>query len=403
MRLLLFTGKGGVGKTTTAAATAVHAARCGVRTLVASADTAHSLGDALGIRAGSAPVEIETGLFAQQVDARARGERSWRQVQEYLLAVLDELGVDPLAAEELTDFPGAAEVMGLLEIRDQVLHGDWDLVVLDCAPTAETLRLLTVPDVLRRYVQRLLPMERRIARMLAAGVRPGRTAGGLPRPGDHVVQAAERLSTELAGVREVLTAPTTTVRLVTTAESVVLAETRRTWTTLALHGFPVDAVVVNRVFPATADDAWRRGWAAAQQERLAEAAASFAPARLLIAGYADAEPVGLTALRRMGEALYGPVAPTSAASVLGSPRSIPGPRVERDGDAFVLALDLPLAAREDLELGRRGDELLVSVAGQRRVISLPSALRRCRVDGAALRKGSLDVRFVPDPNLWRAL
>jgi arsenite-transporting ATPase len=403
-RLLLFTGKGGVGKTTTAAATAAHASRCGVRTLVASADPAHSLGDALGVEVGHEPVEVAPGLFAQQVDARTRGERSWGEVQRYLVAALTELGVDPLAAEELTELPGAEEVLALLEVRDQVTAGGWDLVVVDCAPSAETLRLLALPEVLTRYVRRLLPMERRIARVLTGTVRPiaaSMSRAGVPVPADHVVEAAERLAAELAGVQEVLRSPQTSVRLVTTAETVVLAETRRTWTSLALHGFRVDQVVANRVFIG-GDDAWRQRWSAAQETVLAEADASFHPVPVLRAAYADGEPVGVAALGAFGERLLGPAAEWSAEAVLAPAGDPAGLDVERVDGGFVLGLDVPLARREDLELGRRGDDLVVTVSGRRRIVALPGALTRCQVAGAALRDGRLAVRFEPDPTLWPA-
>jgi arsenite-transporting ATPase len=398
-RLVLFTGKGGVGKTTAAAATAAHAARAGVRTLVASADPAHSLGDALGVAVGHTPVAVAPHLFAQQVDARARGERSWGEVQRYLVAALGELGVDPLAAEELTELPGAEEVLSLLEVRDQVTDGGWDLVVLDCAPSAETLRLLALPEVVARYVQRLLPMERRIARVLSHAVRPA--AAGVPMPSDAVVVAAEKLAGELAAVRDVLVAPETSVRLVTTPETVVLAETRRTWTSLALHGFRVDQVIANRVFDTGARDAWRRRWSAAQQAVLAEAAASFHPVPVLRAGYADAEPVGVEALTAFGERLLGPAAEWSPADVLAPAPEAAGLDVERVDGGFVLGLSVPLASRDELELGRRGDDLVVTVSGRRRVVALPGALRRCTVAGAALRDGRLAVRFEPNPALWR--
>jgi arsenite-transporting ATPase len=412
MRVVLFTGKGGVGKTTTAAATAVHAARCGVKTLVVSADPAHSLADALGVRLGPQPAEVSAGLFGQQVDPRARSERSWREIQEYLVAALDELGVDPLAADELTELPGADEVFSLLEVRDQVRHGPWDLVVVDCAPSAETLRLLAVPEVLTRYVHRLLPMERRIARIVSvtrrpgwarAGARDGVGAAGVPLPGDSVVEAAERFAAELAGVQEVLRSPSTSVRLVLTAESVVLAETRRTWTALAMHGFAVDAVVANRLFDDGSTDAWQQGWARAQAQVLAEAQASFGPVPVQRAGYTAAEPVGLEALAELGESLYGPPAPEAAAALL-APPSLPDPFVvEREATGFVLRLPLPLAERRDLDLGRRGDELVITVEGRRRVLALPSALRRCQVAGAQLRDGALSIRFEPDPAQWRPM
>jgi arsenite/tail-anchored protein-transporting ATPase len=412
MRVVLFTGKGGVGKTTTAAATAVHAARCGAKTLVVSADPAHSLADALGVGLGPRPTEVAAGLFGQQVDPRARNERSWREIQEYLVAALDELGVDPLAADELTELPGADEVFSLLEVRDQVRHGPWDLIVVDCAPSAETLRLLAVPEVLTRYVQRLLPMERRIARIVAVARRPGWNrvpaggpdgAAGIPLPGDAVVEAAERFAAELAGVQEVLRSPTTSVRLVLTAESVVLAETRRTWTALAMHGFAVDAVVANRLFDADSDDDWRSGWARAQARVLAEAQLSFTPVPVQRAAYTAAEPIGFEALAGLGESLYGPAVPEAVETLLAAP-SVPEPfTVARADDGFVLRLPLPLAERGDLDLGRRGDDLVVTVEGRRRVLALPSALRRCQVIGAQLRDGTLSIRFVPDPDRWRTI
>jgi arsenite-transporting ATPase len=400
LRLLLFTGKGGVGKTTVAAATAVHAARCGVKTLVTSTDTAHSLGDALASTLGPAPREVCEGLFAQHIDVRARGERSWRTVQEYLIAVLDAVGVEAAAAEELTVLPGAEEVLALLEVRDRALQGAWDLVVVDCAPTAETLRLLALPEALSGLLDRLLPVERRVIRALATGaaIRGGR---GLPVPRDEVVEGAELLRAELAGVRGVLTGQGASLRLVLTPESVVVAEARRTWTALSLYGYGVDAVVVNRLVPADGDDPWRAALARQQAEQLDEVLASFAPLPVLSAGYAACEPVGLPALAELAEALYGEPGPQGAADLLADPRSPDPIRVERSGSEFVLALQLPLADRRDLDLARQGDDLTLVVGGRRRVLSLPSGLRRCRVVGASLRDGELRVRFEPDPALWR--
>lgn len=400
MRLLLFTGKGGVGKTTVAAATAVHAARCGVKTLVVSTDAAHSLADVVGEPLGSMPREVGDGLFAQQVDARARAERSWRTVQEYVIAVLDAVGVDAPVAEELTTLPGAEEILALLEVRDQVRAGTWDVVVVDCAPTAETLRLLALPDVLAGLLGRLLPVDRRVVRALATGARGAR---GLPAPRDEVVEGVERLQAELAEVREVLTAPGSSVRLVLTPESAVVAEVRRTWTALVLYGYGVDAVVANRLVPGDGDDPWRAGWARQQAVQLAEVTASFAPLPVLLAGYLPAEPVGVAQLRELAEQVYGPPGTQAAADLLADPCLGPVLRVEREGSGFVLVLWLPLAQRRDLELSRQGDDLIVVVDGRRRVLSLPSALRRCQVVGAALRSGQLRVRFEPDPALWRPL
>jgi arsenite-transporting ATPase len=396
MRFLLFTGKGGVGKTTAAAGTATLAAGRGLRTLVLSTDAAHSLADAFDHPVGDQPTEVDENLFVQQVSAQRRFEHSWRELQEYLLSVLETAGVDPIEAEELTVVPGAEEIIALLEVRDRVRSGEWDLVVVDCAPTAETLRLLALPEALGWYMDRLFPMERRVVRSL----RPVLTkVAGVPMPADKVFDAVERLYAELAGVREVLTGPGTSVRLVLTPESVVVAEARRTHTSLALYGYRVDAVMANRIFPADSGDAWLRGWVAAQRVQLEEIEASFAPLPVYRSPYRAAEPVGCEELAAFAAAAYGagnripadPFTEPPAAELLS---------VQRSGEEYVLALALPLADRRDMDLVRKGDELVLTVGSYRRVLALPSALRRCVVAGAELREGRLHVRFEPDPSLW---
>src|SRR5680860_909660 len=267
MRIILFTGKGGVGKTTAAAGTAVMAARRGERTLVLSTDAAHSLADAFGVPIGSEPTEVETNLFVQQVDAQARFERSWAEIQGYLLSVLAASGVDPITAEELTVIPGAEEVLALLELRTHALSGDWDVIVVDCAPTAETLRLLALPEALGWYMDRVFPMERRVVKALRPVLA---RAAGVPMPHDSVFDAVERLHRDLEEVHEILTGKDSSVRLVLTPETVVVAEARRSLTTLSLFGYRVDGVIANRVFPEAGSDVWRKQWVSAQAEVLAE-------------------------------------------------------------------------------------------------------------------------------------
>ncbi len=388
MRVLLFTGKGGVGKTTAAAGTALLAAQRGLKTLVLSTDPAHSLADALDVTAGHEPEESWPGLFVQQVDAQRRLELSWWEIQQYLLSVLDSAGVDRLEAEELTVLPGAEEVLALLEVRDQVRSGRWDVVIVDCAPTAETLRLLALPEALGWYMERVFPVERRVLRTLRPVL--GR-AVGVPMPGEGVLDAVERFHAELAEVRDVLTDSGTTVRLVLTPESVVLAEARRTLTSLALYGYRVDGVVANRVFPDDAADAWRTGWVAAQQPLLADVEASFAPLPVYRSAYLASEPVGAAALLAFAQSCYGDADPFA------SPPDSDVLRVERDGELFHLSLRLPFADREHTDLARKGDELLLTVGGHRRILALPSALRRCEVTGAVLRDGRLTVTFTPVP------
>ena len=402
MRVLLFTGKGGVGKTTTSAATAALAARRGLKTLVLSTDPAHSLADALGVELGHEPTEITVdgtvGLYGQQVDTQRAFEDSWREVQHYLREVLEQGGVDPLEAEELTVLPGADEVLALLELRAQAESGRWDVVVVDCAPTAETLRLLALPGALGWYMERVFPRERRVVRSL----RPVLSQlAGLPMPPDKVFAAVERLHAELAAAQNLLTDPArSSVRLVLTPEAVVVAEARRTLTSLSLYGYRVDGVVANRVFPAGSTDPFLAGWVAAQAEQLAGIAASFGALPVWRSAYRGAEPVGLPDLLDLADDLYG-----DSAAEYGDPFAVvetPEPiGVERvASDEFVLTVALPHADKRDVDLVRKGDELVLTVGSHRRALALPSVLRRCVVDGAALRDGVLRVRFRPDPDMW---
>ncbi|MEP7017190.1 MAG: ArsA family ATPase [Actinomycetota bacterium] len=401
MRVVLFTGKGGVGKTTTAAATAVQAARRGIKTLVMSTDAAHSLGDALGVdlvtnalEAGPL-VDVESGLCALQVSASHSARRSWRSVQDYLLTVLGSLGIDPVVADEVTELPGADEIVALLELRAQVESGPWDLVVVDCAPTAETLRLLALPEALTWHLEKLMPAQRGLLRTLRPAAQ---AAAGLPLPGVQVVDTLRRWRESLRDIQSVLTAESTSVRIVLTPERVVIAESRRTLTALGLYGVTVDQVVVNRVFPdaglGSRDDGWLAGWNEAQQRGLAEVRQSFDPLPIVITPYLPREPVGTDALAALAEARTGDIRDvlvTFPAQVMS---------VRPDDGGFLLTLPLPLVTAGEVDLKRRDDELLISVGSQRRVLSLPSVLRRCLVTKATVRDAMLRVRFVPDEKVW---
>ncbi len=395
MRIILFTGKGGVGKTTTAAAYAVSAADAGVKTVVLSTDAAHSLADALGVELPAGEVvEVAPGLQACQVSARTTLEPSWRAVQDYLLDALDALGLDPVVADELTSLPGADELAALGALRELVASGRHDLVVVDCAPTAETLRLLALPEILAWHLERLLPLQRR---MLTA-LRPRAAAAvGVPLPPPQVGAAVQLWRERMREVGAVLTSPDASVRLVLTPESVVIAEARRTLTSLSLYGYAVDAVVVNRLLPDGGADAWRAGWNAAQAEGLARVRESFSGVPVLTAPYLPAEPVGLAALAALAEA-------TDDSELRGRGPTDPAPgggmAVSAVDGGFALRLPLPFATSTDVRLQRRDDDLLVDVGPHHRVVTLPSVLRRCTVTGAAVREGVLTVTFVPDEEVW---
>lgn len=386
-RIALFTGKGGVGKTTTAAGTATLSAQQGRRTLVMSTDAAHSLADAFGVRIGGEPTEVAPSLWVQQIDAQRRFERSWGEIQGYLVSVLGAAGVDPITAEELTVVPGAEEVLALLELRSQAVSGEWDVIVVDCGPTAETLRLLALPEALNWYMSRVFGVQRKVVRAL----RPVLTrAAGVPMPEDSVFAAVERLHRDLDDVRRILTEPESTVRLVLTPETVVVAEARRSLTTLSLYGYRVDGVIANRVFPDDGSDPWRRAWATAQRAVLDEVRQSFVGLPIWLSDYQPGEPVGAGLLADLAEAAYDGDEP------LAVPDGDGPVRIERTEQGALLTISLPFAHRSDVELARHGAELVVTVGSYRRLLTLPAALARHTIGGARVEDGALRVRFVFD-------
>ena len=388
-RVLLFTGKGGVGKTTTAAATALRCAALGHRTIVLSTDPAHSLADALDVPLGPLASPVAPCLWGQQLDAQDRLEESWGELRDHLVEILTWAGVAGIEAEELSVVPGLDEIFALADIRDHATSGAWDVVVVDCAPTAETLRLLSLPDVLSWYMDKVFPTSRTLAKVVAPLLARLTDA---PIAGDDVFAAARRFYDRLDGVRELLTDHArTSVRLVVNPERIVIAEARRTHTYLSLFGYGVDAVVANRLLPDGVTDPWFDGWRAAQAEHLTTIERSFAPVPVLHAELADREVVGVERLAALGATLYGDTDPTA--------RLHDGPSlsVEVDGADMVLLLPLPGVGRDEVDLGLGDGELHVRTGPYRRAVALPDALRRRPVSDAALHDGGLRVRFGPVP------
>jgi arsenite-transporting ATPase len=391
-RILLFTGKGGVGKTTVAAATALRAAESGLRTIVCSTDPAHSLADAFDVPLGDTVTPVTAfadsggSLAGQQLDARARLEEAWGAVREYLRAVLDWAGANTVEAEELAVIPGLDEVFALADLRTHAQSGEYDLIVVDCAPTAETVRLLSLPDVLGWYMDRVFPAQRSATR----AVRPllARLVNA-PVAGDDVFAAVRRFYDGLDGVRDLLTdGDVTSARLVVNAERLVIAEARRTFTYLSLFGYHVDSVIANRLLPSEVTDPWFASWKDSQREHLDTIAGAFAPVPVLTADLAGQELVGCDRLSTFAAALYGDRAPADRL-VRAEPL-----RVEASGDALVLSVHLPFVEKADVELARRNGELLLAVGAHRRAVVLPESLRRRTVAGARLDGDRLEVEFI---------
>jgi arsenite/tail-anchored protein-transporting ATPase len=390
MRVILFTGKGGVGKTTVAAATAVRAAAQGRRTLIMSTDPAHSLADAFEVRIGDTPTEITANLWAQQIDAQERLEDNWREIQDYMVQVMNWAGTETIQAEELTVIPGIDEIFALIDVKTHVESEAYDVVLVDCAPTAETLRLLSLPDIMNWYIERIFPVQRRVVR----AVRPlvSRTTN-LPIAGDRVFAAVERLHHNLDAVRHILAdEEMSSVRLVVNPEKMVIAEARRTYTYLGLFGYRVDAVVANRILPTDVTDPYFGKWKDIQAEHLATVHESFEPVPILEARLFDREMVGVGLLGEMADEIYDE---RDATSILYHDDPI---QVSKRDNGYVLRMRLPFITGGDLDVHRRGDELFVRVGGYKRNLLLPQTLTRLAIRGANLIEDHLEIGFERPPD-----
>jgi arsenite/tail-anchored protein-transporting ATPase len=385
MRVLLFTGKGGVGKTTVAAATAVKAARAGSRTLVMSTDPAHSLADSFEHPVVDTPTEIARNLWAEQIDAQARLESNWREIQEYFIQVMNWAGVETIQAEELSVIPGLDEVFSLIDVKRHVDQARWDLLIVDCAPTAETLRLLSLPEIMNWYIERIFPMQRRVTK----AVRPVVTRmTSMPIAGDRFYGAVERLHRNLESVHTILTDERgSSVRLVVNPEKMVISEARRTYTYLGLFGYRVDAVIVNRIIPDDVTDPYFGKWKDIQAEHLQTVRESFEPVPILTSRLFDREIIGVDLLNDLAAEVYGA---RNVADVLYRDDPI---RVRRRTGGYVLSMRLPFVSRDDMDIHRRGEELYVRVGSYKRNLILPATLQRMVVRGASFLDDRLEIAF----------
>jgi arsenite-transporting ATPase len=385
MRIVLVTGKGGVGKTTVAAATALAAADAGHRTLVTSTDPAHSLSDALTIDLGSQPTKIVDRLEGQQIDTQRQLDLYWGSIRQQLIEVLDWGGAAGIEAEEFLVFPGMDELFALLEVNRHARSGRYDVLVVDCAPTAETLRLLSLPEVLSWYFEKVLPTERRL--MKAARPLLNRLTS-LPIPEDEVFTAAQSVFDSVEGVKELMSQPEiTSARLVVNPEKMVIDEARRTYSYLGLFGYGVDGVIVNRVLPDLVEDPYFERWRAIQKGHLDSIDDAFADVPRLRLRLFDDEMVGVERLRLMAGELYG------EKDAIGDFHATSPFRVVEIGDTVSMELDVPFFDRTELEVFRHGHELYVQLGSYRRSFLLPDALLRREVTKARLEGGTLQVSF----------
>lgn len=385
MRIILYTGKGGVGKTSVAAATALRCADLGYRTIVVSTDAAHSLADSFDLPLGPEPTPIIKNLWGQEIDILHQMEKYWGTVQEWLAGVLSWRGVDELIAEEASILPGMEELASLLQIV--LLHdsGQYDVIIVDCAPTGETLKFLSLPEAARWYLARIFPLERQAARIAGPIIR---AMTDVPIPDDTVFEAIKNLILQLDRMHVLLTDPNkSTMRLVLNPEKMVIKEAQRTFTYLNLYGFVTDLIVSNRIIPGLVQDGYFAAWKDIQHKygRLVEEA--FAPLPIFQVPLFDQEVVGLDMLRRMGEAIYGEIDP---ARILYQGQT---QHIEKANGNYRLLLSLPFVSKEDIHLNRTGDELVISIGNFRRNLVLPRALAGLDVMRAKFEGDTLAVTF----------
>jgi len=384
-RTILYTGKGGVGKTSVAAATARRCAASGLRTVILSTDPAHSLSDSLEAELAPDPTQIGECLWGQEVRAEREMEANWGAVQRWLGALLADRGVMDIAAEELTVPPGMDELFSLLQIKRHHDSGEFDAVIVDCAPTGETLRLLGFPDIAHWWLEKVFPWERR----LVSAARPLARMIDVDVPGADVLAEVQELVRKMIAMNEILRdRESASIRLVMNPDRMVVREAQRTFTYLNLYGYVTDAVIVNRVFPDEVADGYFGEWRARQREQLAEVEAGFAPVPVLTARYFDEEVVGTEMLDRLAGELFDEDTAPEAILHAGLAHEL-----ESENGTARLRIQVPFGERGEIGLKKVGAELIVSVGPRKRTIILPAALARRSPTGAKLEDGSLEVSF----------
>ena len=385
MRVILYTGKGGVGKTTVAAATAVKCASLGYKTLVISTDAAHSLADSVDAEVGDHPTELAPNLWGQEVNALHELEEHWDRIHIYLTSLFASQGVDDIVAEEMASPPGMEEVASLMWIKKHKREGKFDVLIVDCAPTGETLQLLAFPDVAKWYLNRIFPIHRMMNKVARPVMQPFIS---IPLPSDEIFSNMRDLLLDLEGMKNILADPQVcTVRIVLNLEKMVIKEAQRAFTYLSLYDYLTDLVVVNRVLPPEVTDSYFNSWREAQARYAAMVETAFAPVPILRTRLFDHEMVGLESLAEMAESIFGDSDP------VGDPvprDAAAGPQGRRRLRA---AAPPPFVSRDELDVTHREGELFVTVGPYKREISLPRVLKGKRVSTGPLEEGMLSVTF----------
>lgn len=391
MRIILYAGKGGVGKTCVAAATGVVTAAAGLKTMVMSLDSAHSLSDAFDLERSlmdknrGQPVAVADNLWIQELDVHEEISRHWGEVHNYISLLLNVSGIDDILAEELAVLPGMEEVSALIHINRYVQEKKYEVIILDCAPTAESIRFVSLPKALEWYMKKVFRLERR----LFGYVRPvARKISDVPLPEDSYFAAIERLFHRLQGIDRLLAdQEVTSVRLVTNPEKMVLRETQRAFMIFSLHQLNIDAVIINRIFPSGLDHHYLSFWEECQRKYLDLAASYFHPLPMLRAPLYDRELVGFDRILEFGENLYEDWDPTRIFT-----RKRPCEFISENGRKLV-KLHLPFLTKEEIDLNKVGDELVIRVGNIKKNVVLPRTFALLEPTGARLEEDHLLVDF----------
>jgi len=388
MRILLHTGKGGVGKTTVSAATALAAAARGHRTLVISTDAAHSLGDSLETAIGPEIRHLGSNLWAQEIDAIRQLEKYWGVLRRYMSSVMRAHGLDDVVAEELANLPGMEEIANLMQLTALARDGRFDVIVVDCAPTGETMQLLSFPEMARWWLEKLFPIQRAVVRVTRPVVQ---RFVEIPLPGDEVFDAVKELVLNVDQMHGLLADPrTTSIRLVLNLEKMVIKEAQRAYTYFSLFGYGMDAVIINRALPQDADGGFLKPWIEAQRGYRALVQESFAPLPILELPLAEREVVGRTALTRAARALYGDRDPV-ARLYADTPQ-----RIQRRDGRYVLSLAAPFVAKGAVDVSQKGADLIVRVGDYKRNLTLPRTLASLVATGARVEHNRLLITFAKE-------
>jgi arsenite-transporting ATPase len=387
-RIVLVSGKGGVGKTTVAAATGLVTAKRGYRTLVISFDIAHSLSDAFDLERGlfdqnqGLPLRVIDKLDLQEVDVQKDIERHWGDVYRYLATIFTSAGLSGVAAEELAIIPGMEDVITLLYLNQYVSENTYDVLIVDCAPTGESLRFVSMPTTLEWYMRKIFGIERQVMR----AARPiAKMLTDVPLPDESYFAAIQRLFKRLDGIEQILLNPETTVRLVTNAEKMVVRETQRAYMYFNLYGMNTDQIIINRVFPEEAGAFSRL--AARQRAYAAEIAAYFQPVPVAQLPLFEDEVIGTARLQELGLLLYDDEDPSQCYI------SSPAYTFKKEGRDYTLEVVMPFVQKEEIDLTRQAEDLVIRVGSFKRHVPLPRTLAHLKTAGAKMENGRLIVRF----------